>query len=225
MGGGAHNHGKVYVGGLHPDTTERDIHDAFDRCGAVRSVQLKRGFAFVEYNESRSCDDAVRELVGREILGSRISVERAGGSRGSRVGGKGSMEKKPGDWECPSCGANNFASRVECFKCGVPKPASAEASRYSEHDRRNQERSRDRDDDRDDDRGRGRDRDRDQDRHDEIDDDRTDRRDEGRQSSASPDRRRDSEDPPERDDLSAAPELIESAAPSEAQHSEEPTED
>eukprot|EP00959_Pyramimonas_sp_CCMP1952_P455512 9471662-Pyramimonas_sp.AAC.2 len=28
---------------------------------------------------------------------------------------------KPGEWSCPSCGFDNFASRAECFKCGQPK--------------------------------------------------------------------------------------------------------
>lgn len=28
-----------------------------------------------------------------------------------------------GDWQCPACGANVFASKDRCFACGVPKPA------------------------------------------------------------------------------------------------------
>ena len=29
---------------------------------------------------------------------------------------------RPGDWECPQCGANVFASKTECFRCHTPKP-------------------------------------------------------------------------------------------------------
>ena len=29
---------------------------------------------------------------------------------------------RPGDWECPSCGASCFASRGSCFRCGEPRP-------------------------------------------------------------------------------------------------------
>ena len=29
---------------------------------------------------------------------------------------------RPGDWSCPACGVNNFASRTQCFKCNVEKP-------------------------------------------------------------------------------------------------------
>jgi hypothetical protein len=28
---------------------------------------------------------------------------------------------RPGDWSCPACQMNNFASRTECFKCNTPK--------------------------------------------------------------------------------------------------------
>ena len=33
--------------------------------------------------------------------------------------------KRPGDWVCPACFINNFASRAVCFKCAVPRPADA----------------------------------------------------------------------------------------------------
>ena len=29
---------------------------------------------------------------------------------------------RPGDWMCPSCYNNNFASRHSCFRCSAPKP-------------------------------------------------------------------------------------------------------
>merc|ERR1740124_1433326 len=29
---------------------------------------------------------------------------------------------RPGDWVCGSCGANVFASKSACFRCGAPKP-------------------------------------------------------------------------------------------------------
>jgi len=42
--------------------------------------------------------------------------------RGGGFGGGGGGEVRPGDWACPGCGANVFASKSECFKCGEPKP-------------------------------------------------------------------------------------------------------
>merc|ERR1712080_794221 len=50
-----------------------------------------------------------------------------GGNRSSPYGG-GAGEKptngmRPGDWCCPSCGNHNYASKMACNKCGVPKAA------------------------------------------------------------------------------------------------------
>ena len=37
---------------------------------------------------------------------------------------------RPGDWTCPSCNANVFASKMECFRCQAPKPAGAGGGRF-----------------------------------------------------------------------------------------------
>ena len=34
---------------------------------------------------------------------------------------KKSKEVREGDWKCPMCGANVFASKNECFKCGASR--------------------------------------------------------------------------------------------------------
>ena len=59
--------------------------------------------------------------------------QQQGGSSGfGGGGGFGSGEVKAGDWQCPSCQANNFASRNVCFRCQTPKPtASANATSNS----------------------------------------------------------------------------------------------
>jgi hypothetical protein len=33
--------------------------------------------------------------------------------------------KRPGDWTCPQCDCNCFASKSSCFKCGADRPAGA----------------------------------------------------------------------------------------------------
>jgi len=43
-------------------------------------------------------------------------------SGGGGGGGGGDRERKPGDWNCTDCGAEVFASRDTCFKCGSAKP-------------------------------------------------------------------------------------------------------
>eukprot|EP01062_Namystynia_karyoxenos_P011523 TRINITY_DN1412_c0_g1_i9.p1 TRINITY_DN1412_c0_g1~~TRINITY_DN1412_c0_g1_i9.p1 ORF type:complete len:290 (+),score=34.31 TRINITY_DN1412_c0_g1_i9:90-959(+) len=52
-----------------------------------------------------------------------------GGGRGRRGGGGGGYESRPGDWTCPRCRANVFASKRSCFKCGASKPGGANRCR------------------------------------------------------------------------------------------------
>ena len=45
-------------------------------------------------------------------------------------GGGGGGDVRPGDWTCPSCGANVFASKTNCFKCHAPKPGGMGGAGY-----------------------------------------------------------------------------------------------
>ena len=50
--------------------------------GPLRSVWVARnppGFAFVEYEDDRDADDAIRGLDGSSICGGRVRVERSTG--------------------------------------------------------------------------------------------------------------------------------------------------
>lgn len=40
--------------------------------------------------------------------------------------------QRPGDWECPGCGANNFSRRLDCFKCQKIKPGGASNSKFKD---------------------------------------------------------------------------------------------
>ena len=44
-----------------------------------------------------------------------------GGYGGGGGGGKGG-DSRPGDWTCPGCNSNVFASKASCFRCQTPKP-------------------------------------------------------------------------------------------------------
>ena len=58
---------KIYVGDLARDAHERDLERAFSYYGRLRNVWVARnpaGFAFVEYEDPRDADDAVRGLDG-----------------------------------------------------------------------------------------------------------------------------------------------------------------
>mmetsp|Transcript_127604 Transcript_127604/g.234843 ORF Transcript_127604/g.234843 Transcript_127604/m.234843 type:complete len:676 (+) Transcript_127604:96-2123(+) len=163
-----------------------------DLLGGEGSVQEGDKVAYEEeYDDRKGKYRAVRVEVierGRGGGGRERSRSRGGGGgydRRGGGGGGGGQESRPGDWDCPECGAMNFARRSSCFKCQAPKPLPNGGGRDRDDRRGGGGRDYDRDDrggrggrdyDRDyrDDRGGGRDYDRAPDRG--RDYDRDDRR-------------------------------------------------
>ena len=69
---------RVFLGNLPPDCRVKDIEQFLDKFGRVRQVLIKQGkYGFAEFDHPRDADDAVRELHGKKLLGSRITLEFA----------------------------------------------------------------------------------------------------------------------------------------------------
>lgn len=62
---------------------------------------------------------------------SRSIIPRAVQGKGGG-GGKEKEDVRPGDWRCPSCNANVFASKDVCFRCHAPKPRNPRSSRVNQ---------------------------------------------------------------------------------------------
>ncbi|XP_051162359.1 RNA-binding protein 1 isoform X2 [Leptopilina boulardi] len=85
---------KVYVGNLGSNASKHEIESAFSKYGPLRNVWVARnppGFAFVEFDDPRDAEDAVRGLDGTRCFGTRVRVEMSSGR--SRRGGGG---RRPG---------------------------------------------------------------------------------------------------------------------------------
>jgi RNA-binding motif X-linked protein 2 len=73
----------IYVGGLHLDLTEGDVVIIFSQYGNPTHLNLVRdketgkskGFGFLKYEDQRSCDLAVDNLGGAEVLGRMLRVD------------------------------------------------------------------------------------------------------------------------------------------------------
>ncbi|CAG0882793.1 unnamed protein product [Darwinula stevensoni] len=78
---------KVYIGNLGNNASEYEIENNFSKYGPIKNVWVARnppGFAFVEYEDPRDAEDAVRALDGTRMCGARIRVEMSHGrKRGS----------------------------------------------------------------------------------------------------------------------------------------------
>lgn len=69
---------RVYVGNLGSNGNKSEIEREFSKFGLVRDVWVARnptGFAFVEFDDIRDADDAIKELNGRRVCGVKVIVQ------------------------------------------------------------------------------------------------------------------------------------------------------
>ncbi|KAA8545184.1 hypothetical protein F0562_019927 [Nyssa sinensis] len=78
----------LYVGNLPGDIREREVEDLFYKYGPIIDIDLKipprpPGYAFVEFEDPRDAEDAIRGRDGYNFDGYRLRVELAHGGRGT----------------------------------------------------------------------------------------------------------------------------------------------
>lgn len=80
----------IYVGNLPGDVTKGEIEDLFYKYGRIIDIDLKLpprppGYCFVEFEDARDAEDAIRGRDGYKFDGHRLRVEIARGGRASSV--------------------------------------------------------------------------------------------------------------------------------------------
>jgi RNA recognition motif-containing protein len=97
---------KLFIGNLSRQAKDEDLQNAFKAFGQVDSVAIirdkfsgeSRGFAFIEMGNKAEAEAAIKEMNGKELLGSALVVNEArpkpdrnsgGGFGGNRGGGGG----------------------------------------------------------------------------------------------------------------------------------------
>ncbi|KAL4612858.1 serine/arginine-rich splicing factor 7-like [Arapaima gigas] len=112
---------KVYVGNLGTGAGKGELERAFGYYGPLRTVWIARnppGFAFVEFEDPRDAEDAVRGLDGKVICGSRVRVELSTGMpRRSRY------DRPPT--------RRPFDPNDRCYECGEKGHYAYDCHRYS----------------------------------------------------------------------------------------------
>ncbi|CAM0135990.1 hypothetical protein VKS41_005633 [Umbelopsis sp. WA50703] len=113
--------GKVYVGHVSSRIIRRDLEELFEKFGRVLGVEIKHGgFAFIDFEDPRDAEDAVRELNGYVLNGDRLLVEiskRAASGEGSGC----FLCGDSGHWarDCPDASERGMDVRSgKCFRCG-----------------------------------------------------------------------------------------------------------
>ena len=72
---------KIFIAKLSSNLREDDLKYYFRKYGHIRNLQLRKGYAFIEYDDYKDAEDAIHEMDGKKIEGQRIKVQAARGRR------------------------------------------------------------------------------------------------------------------------------------------------
>jgi RNA recognition motif-containing protein len=74
---------KIFITKLSPRVSEKDINKEFKVYGDIKNINLKRGFAFVEYYHRTDAKNAIKKLNNKRLFGQeqKVVVEVAKGKR------------------------------------------------------------------------------------------------------------------------------------------------
>ena len=70
---------KIFITKLSPSVTEKDIEKEFKKFGEIKNINLKRGYAFVDYSNKEDAKEAIKKLDNKKLFGQqqRVVVEEA----------------------------------------------------------------------------------------------------------------------------------------------------
>merc|ERR1712226_1103230 len=73
---------RIFIGGLPEDASRTELEREFEYFGRLKDVWVARnppGFGFIVFDDARDAEDAVKEMDGKRVCGTRIRVEYARG--------------------------------------------------------------------------------------------------------------------------------------------------
>ncbi|CAF0755602.1 unnamed protein product [Didymodactylos carnosus] len=104
----------LFIGDLGRDASKEEIQKAFGYYGKLRNVWLSRspwGYGFIDFEDQRDAEDAVKALDGKMLCGSRVRVEFSHG-RGRARGRPGRSSSRSPRVRKP------FSPSDVCYECG-----------------------------------------------------------------------------------------------------------
>jgi len=114
----------LYVCGISDRVSTRELEDEFSRFGRVSSVDLKVGFAFVEFEDEEDAADALHKMNGKDLDGRSLRIEygrsRGGGGAGSGYRGVRSDDRGRGGGGGGGGGGSGGGSTEKIYVGGLP---------------------------------------------------------------------------------------------------------
>lgn len=75
---------QIFLAKIPQSVTEQDLEHEFKSFGHIKELKLKTGYAFIEYDDYRDAQEAIKKKDGFKLNGARIVVQPARGSKRDR---------------------------------------------------------------------------------------------------------------------------------------------
>ncbi|MES1919396.1 mRNA-binding protein [Bonamia ostreae] len=72
---------RIFIGNISSRTTKKDLFNNFEEFGEILRCDLKDKFAFIDYDSSKNCQDAIDRMHRTDLLGRQIIVEMSHGNK------------------------------------------------------------------------------------------------------------------------------------------------
>jgi arginine/serine-rich splicing factor 4/5/6 len=66
---------QIFIAKLPHNATEKDLERKFDKYGEIKNLNLKQGYAFVEYKDYKDASYAIEKMDGRDWDGQKLKVQ------------------------------------------------------------------------------------------------------------------------------------------------------
>lgn len=84
---------QIYISKLSTSIREKDLEEKFGKYGSIRRVQLKSGYAFIEFSDYKEAEHAIESMDGRNWEGQRIVVQPSLGRKRERSRDRGDRDR------------------------------------------------------------------------------------------------------------------------------------
>ena len=75
---------QIFLAKIPQSVTEQDLEHEFKSFGHIKELKLKTGYAFIEFDDYRDAQEAIKKKDGFKLNGARIVVQPAKGSKRDR---------------------------------------------------------------------------------------------------------------------------------------------